>query len=46
LPILGRPGEIRVPIKGQFYTETVPGVFVPVKFDFTDSALNLYSYFK
>jgi LEA14-like dessication related protein len=46
LPILGRPGEIRVRIKGQFYTETVPGVFVPVRFDFTDSALNLYSYFK
>ena len=46
LPLLSRPGEVRVRIKGQFYTETVPGVFVPVKFDFTDSALNLYSYFK
>ncbi len=46
LPLLSKPGEIRVRIKGQFYTETVPGVFVPVKFDFTDSALNLYSYFK
>lgn len=46
LPFLSRPGELKVRIKGQFYTETVPGVFVPVKFDFTDSALNLYSYFK
>lgn len=46
LPILSRPGEIRVRVKGQFYAETVPGVFAPVRFDFTDNALNLYAYFK
>jgi hypothetical protein len=34
-----------VRLKGRFMMETVPGVFVPVPFDFTDNALNLYKTF-
>jgi len=42
---LSAPGETPVRLKGRFMMETVPGVFVPVPFDFTDNALNLYKTF-
>ena len=42
---LASPGETPVRLKGRFMMETVPGVFVPVPFDFTDNALNLYKTF-
>jgi LEA14-like dessication related protein len=42
---LADPGETPVRLKGRFMMETVPGVFVPVPFDFTDNALNLYKTF-
>jgi LEA14-like dessication related protein len=42
---IGKIDEVRVRLKGRMYLETVPGVFVPVPFDVTDSALNLYKYF-
>jgi LEA14-like dessication related protein len=42
---LAAPGETPVRLKGRFMMETVPGVFVPVPFDFTDNALNLYKTF-
>lgn len=45
LPRLAAPGETPVRLKGRFMMETVPGVFVPVPFDFTDNALNLYKTF-
>lgn len=42
---IGKIDEVRVRLKGRMYVETVPGVFAPVPFDITDSALNLYKYF-
>jgi len=42
---LSAPGETPVRLKGRFMMQTVPGVFVPVPFDFTDNALNLYKTF-
>jgi len=42
---LSAPGETPVRLKGRFMMETVPGVFVPVPFDITDNALNLYKTF-
>jgi LEA14-like dessication related protein len=45
LPRLAAAGETPIRLKGIFYTETVPGVFVPVPFDYTDNALNLYRTF-
>lgn len=45
LPLLSKPGETPVRLKGRFMMQTVPGVFVPVPFDVTDNALNLYKTF-
>lgn len=45
LPRLTAPGETQIRMKGRFMMETVPGVFVPVPFDITDNALNLYKTF-
>ena len=42
---IGKIDEVRVRLRGRMYVETVPGVFAPVPFDVTDSALNLYKYF-
>jgi LEA14-like dessication related protein len=42
---IGKINEVQVRLRGRMYVETVPGVFAPVPFDITDSALNLYKYF-
>jgi len=42
---IGKIDEVQVRLRGRMYVETVPGVFAPVPFDITDSALNLYKYF-
>lgn len=42
---LAAPGETPIRLKGRFMMQTIPGVFVPVPFDFTDNALNLYKTF-
>jgi LEA14-like dessication related protein len=39
---IGKIEQVQVRLKGQVYIQTVPGVFAPVPFDITDSALNLY----
>ena len=42
---IGKIEQVQVRLKGQLYVQTVPGVFAPVPFDITDSALNLYKQF-
>jgi LEA14-like dessication related protein len=42
---IGKIDQVQVRLKGQLYVQTVPGVFAPVPFDITDSALNLYKQF-
>jgi len=42
---IGKIDQVQVRLKGQVYIQTVPGVFAPVPFDITDSALNLYKQF-
>ena len=42
---IGKIEQVQVRLKGKLYVQTVPGVFVPVPFDITDSALNLYKQF-
>lgn len=42
---IGKINEVQVRLKGKLYVQTVPGVFAPVPFDITDSALNLYKQF-
>jgi LEA14-like dessication related protein len=42
---IGKINEVKVRLKGKLYVQTVPGVFAPVPFDITDSALNLYKQF-
>jgi LEA14-like dessication related protein len=42
---IGKIDQVQVRLKGQVYVQTVPGVFAPVPFDITDSALNLYKQF-
>jgi LEA14-like dessication related protein len=42
---IGKINEVKVRLKGQLYVQTVPGVFAPVPFDITDSAINLYKQF-
>jgi LEA14-like dessication related protein len=39
---IGKIEQVQVRLKGQLYVQTVPGVFAPVPFDITDSAINLY----
>jgi LEA14-like dessication related protein len=39
---IGKIDQVQVRLKGQLYVQTVPGVFAPVPFDITDSAINLY----
>jgi LEA14-like dessication related protein len=42
---IGKINQVQVRLKGQLYVQTVPGVFAPVPFDITDSAINLYKQF-
>ena len=42
---IGNIEQVQVRLKGKLYVQTVPGVFAPVPFDITDSALNLYKQF-
>jgi LEA14-like dessication related protein len=42
---IGQLNAVQVRLKGQVYIQTVPGVFAPVPFDITDSAINLYKQF-
>jgi LEA14-like dessication related protein len=42
---IGKIDQVQVRLKGQVYIQTVPGVFAPVPFDITDTALNLYKQF-
>jgi len=42
---IGNINEVKVRLKGKLYVQTVPGVFAPVPFDITDTALNLYKQF-
>jgi LEA14-like dessication related protein len=42
---IGNINEVKVRLKGKLYVQTVPGVFAPVPFDITDSAINLYKQF-
>jgi len=42
---IGKIDQVQVRLKGQLYVQTVPGIFAPVPFDITDSALNLYKQF-
>jgi len=42
---IGKIDQVQVRLKGKVYVQTVPGVFAPVPFDITDSALNLYKQF-
>ena len=42
---IGKINQVQVRLKGKLYVQTVPGVFAPVPFDITDSALNLYKQF-
>jgi LEA14-like dessication related protein len=42
---IGKIDQVQVRLKGQLYVQTVPGVFAPVPFDITDSAINLYKQF-
>ena len=42
---IGKIEQVQVRLKGQVYIQTVPGVFAPVPFDITDTALNLYKQF-
>jgi len=42
---IGKIDQVQVRLKGKLYVQTVPGVFAPVPFDITDSAINLYKQF-
>jgi len=42
---IGKIDQVQVRLKGKLYVQTVPGVFAPVPFDITDTALNLYKQF-
>ncbi len=42
---IGKIEQVQVRLKGQLYVQTVPGVFAPVPFDITDTAINLYKQF-
>jgi len=42
---IGKIDQVQVRLKGQLYVQTVPGVFAPVPFDITDTAINLYKQF-
>ena len=42
---IGKIDQVQVRLKGKLYVQTVPGIFAPVPFDITDSALNLYKQF-
>jgi len=42
---IGNINEVKVRLKGKLYVQTVPGVFAPVPFDITDTAINLYKQF-
>ena len=42
---IGKIEQVQVRLKGKLYVQTVPGVFAPVPFDITDTALNLYKQF-
>lgn len=42
---LGQLDAVQIRLKGKVYVQTVPGVFAPVPFDITDSAINLYKQF-
>ena len=42
---IGKINEVKVRLKGKLYVQTVPGVFAPVPFDITDTAMNLYKQF-
>ena len=42
---IGKIDQVQVRLKGQVYIQTVPGVFAPVPFDITDTAINLYKQF-
>ena len=42
---IGKINEVKVRLKGKLYVQTVPGVFAPVPFDITDTAINLYKQF-
>jgi LEA14-like dessication related protein len=42
---IGKIEQVQVRLKGQVYIQTVPGVFAPVPFDITDTAINLYKQF-
>jgi LEA14-like dessication related protein len=42
---IGKIEQVQVRLKGKLYVQTVPGVFAPVPFGITDSAINLYKQF-
>ena len=42
---IGKIDQVQVRLKGKLYVQTVPGVFAPVPFDITDTAINLYKQF-
>ena len=42
---IGQLDAVQVRLKGRLFVQTVPGVFAPVPFDITDSAINLYKQF-
>ena len=42
---IGQLNSVQVRLKGKLYVQTVPGVFAPVPFDITDTAINLYKQF-
>lgn len=45
LPKISLIGETRIRLKGNFYLETINGVFVPVPFNVEQTALTLYKLF-
>lgn len=45
LPKISLIGETRIRLKGNFYLETINGVFVPVPFNTEQTALTLYKLF-
>jgi LEA14-like dessication related protein len=42
---IGQLNSVQIRLKGKLYVQTVPGVFAPVPFDITDTAINLYKQF-
>jgi LEA14-like dessication related protein len=42
---IGQLNSVQIRLKGKLYVQTVPGVFAPVPFDLTDTAINLYKQF-